>query len=108
MSDEHGREDDWFRKHEQELLDAARIAREKREKERLESAAAAEHARLRELHFMHCPKCGQPMVEEPLFGLSVDRCTACEGVFFDAGELEQILTKKSDERRGFFRKLVKL
>ena len=32
----------------------------------------------------------------------------CEGIFFDAGELEQILTQKDDQRRGFFRKLVKI
>jgi hypothetical protein len=106
--DENDREDEWFRRHEQELLVAAREAREKRERERLHASAQEENARLKQLHFMRCPKCGQQMAEEQLAGVTVDRCSSCEGIFFDAGELEQALMKKSEDRKGFFRKLVKL
>jgi Zn-finger nucleic acid-binding protein len=36
----------------------------------------------------------------------VDRCSFCEGVFLDAGELDQVMLKRESERRGFFRRLV--
>jgi uncharacterized protein len=99
-------EDQWFRENEKELLEAARVARAKREKERTDKEAAAESDRLRKLHLMKCPKCGHDMKEEDLQMVKIDRCTFCEGVFFDAGELEQLYAKKPEERRGFFRRLV--
>jgi uncharacterized protein len=101
-------EDEWFRRNEQQLLEAARLARLKREQERTAKEKADETKRLKDLHFMKCPKCGHDMKEEPVEAVTADRCTHCEGIFFDAGELEQILTQKEEQRRGFFRKLVKL
>ena len=108
MDEEHGREDQWFRDNEKLLLDAARVAREKREKERAATEKDDEIARLKTAHFMKCPKCGHDMKEESLEGVSVDRCTRCEGIFFDAGELDQVLLKHEKDRKGFFRKLVKI
>ncbi len=99
-------EDDWFLKHEKKLLDAAREAREKREKERAAKEAEGERQRLRDLHYMKCPKCGHELKEESIEGIAVDRCSFCEGVYFDAGELDQLLTKKADEGKGFLRKLI--
>jgi len=40
--------------------------------------------------------------------VEVDRCTFCEGIYFDAGELDRVLLKKEEERKGFFRRLVKI
>jgi len=100
------REDDWFRQNEQKLLDAAREARLKREKERAEKESEAERKRLRELHHMKCPKCGHDMKEDAVDAVTVDRCTFCEGIYLDAGELEQLFTRKMDERKGFLRKLI--
>jgi hypothetical protein len=108
VEQDRGREDDWFRQNEKELLETARKAREKREAERVAREKADETKRLKDLHFMKCPKCGHDMKEEPVEGVSADRCSHCEGIFFDAGELEQILLQKEEQRRGFFRKLVKL
>jgi len=102
------REDEWFRANEKRLLEGARIEREKREKERAAQTADAERKRLREQHFMRCPKCGHEMKEEELQGVKIDRCSFCEGIYFDAGELDQVLLKREDDRRGFFRKLVKI
>jgi hypothetical protein len=102
------REDDWFRENEKELLETARLARLKREKERAAKEKAEETKRLRELHFLKCPKCGHDMKEETLDNVAIDRCTRCEGVFFDAGELERAYMKKAEERRGLFRKLLKI
>jgi len=108
VEDERKREDEWFRQNEKQLLDAARIARLKREQERAAREKAEETRRLRDLHFMKCPRCGHDLVEEAIEGVSADRCTHCEGIFLDAGELEQILAQKDEQRRGFFRKLVKV
>jgi uncharacterized protein len=108
LEEDRKREDDWFRANEKRLIEEARIARERREKERAQHEAAGELDRLKKLHFMKCPKCGHDMKEEKLENVSVDRCTHCEGIFFDAGELEQIFAQKEEQRRGFFRKLVKI
>ena len=51
---------------------------------------AAELKRLKELHFMRCPKCGLAMQEVKYSGVDVDVCFACGGVFLDKGELESI------------------
>ena len=106
MEDDKRREDDWFRHNEKQLLEAARVARARREKERAEKESAAEAKKLRDLHYMKCPKCGHDMKEEDLQTIGIDRCTHCEGVFFDAGELDQLFAKKSEERRSFFRRLA--
>lgn len=50
----------------------------------------------KQLHYMHCPKCGGDLAEIVFQGVHVDKCTSCEGVWLDAGELEEIL-KKEDE-----------
>jgi hypothetical protein len=101
-------EDAWFQENEKQLLEAARVARERRELERSSKAHVEESKRLKDLHFMKCPKDGHDMKEENLEGVSVDRCTLCEGIYLDAGELEQIFLKKEEERKGFFRKLVRI
>lgn len=58
---------------------------------------AEELKRLKELHWMHCPKCGLQMQEVKLRGVDVDVCFSCNGVFLDQGELEQI---EKPESRG--------
>lgn len=64
-----------------------------REKEK--ALAGSECDKLKELHYMCCPKCGHTMVEVELEGIKVDKCTCCKGIYFDDGELEQILEKQS-------------
>jgi hypothetical protein len=105
---EISREDEWFKKNEQDLLETARKAREKREAERAAAEKAEETQRLKALHFMKCPKCGHDLAEEDLGGVKVDRCTFCEGVYLDAGELDQLFSRRDDERRGLFRRLLKI
>lgn len=95
-------EDEWFARHEVELLRQARRERERQQREQ-ESQDAA---RRRELHWMKCPKCGSDLAEEQASGVSVDRCASCGGIFLDRGELETVLLKDKEARRGFFRKLA--
>lgn len=96
-------EDSWFSKHEKELIERARL-RQKEEAEKEESAAAR---KLRELHHMHCPKCGHKMKEIDIKGIAVDECRSCLGVFFDGGELDLLLEKGAADQKGFFRKLAR-
>lgn len=101
-------ENQWFRENEKELLETARVAREKREAERAAKEQAAARDALKKAHFMKCPKCGHDMAEQDFGDIKIDRCTFCEGVFFDAGELEHAYMKKDEERKSLFRRLVGL
>jgi hypothetical protein len=47
-----------------------------------------EKKKLRDLHFMRCPKCGMELIEIDYRGIKVDKCSGCQGVWLDAGELE--------------------
>ncbi len=49
-----------------------------------------EKKKLQELHYMRCPKCGMNLIEIDYKGIAVDKCSSCEGVWLDAGELEDI------------------
>ena len=108
METERSREDEWFARNEKEMLEAARVARDKRERERAESEAVEERQRLKQLHFMKCPKCGHDLAERELEGVTVDQCTFCEGVFLDAGELDSLFLKHDSERKGVLHKLLRL
>jgi hypothetical protein len=104
---DHGsREDEWFRQNERDLLEAARIARLKRQAEREAAEKEDERSRLRALHFMKCPKCGHDLKPQDFSGIEIDCCTFCEGVFFDAGELEAVFSKRFEERKGIWRRLL--
>jgi hypothetical protein len=102
------REDDWFKKNEEQLIAAAREAREKREKEREQQEAAAERETLKKAHFMKCPKCGHDLKEESVSGVNLDRCTFCEGIYLDAGELEALFLKREEDRKGLLKRLIGL
>lgn len=54
-----------------------------------------ERQRLIDLHSMRCPKCGMELAEVPYKLMKIEKCTHCEGVWLDKGELEQ-LTKDAD------------
>jgi hypothetical protein len=103
------REDDWFRENEKKLLEEARKAREAREAERQAKESEAERKRIKDLHYLKCPKCGHDLKAENLDGIEIDRCSFCEGFFVDAGELEQLfLMREQSQRQGFLRGLLKI
>ena len=66
--------------------------RKKAEQERQQRLAAEEKKRLKELHHMKCPKCGMELIEIDYKQIRIDRCSACNGVWLDAGELEAVQT----------------
>jgi len=64
--------------------------RKKVEKEKQEKLATEEKNRLRNLHYMKCPKCGMDLLGMEYQGVKVDKCSGCSGVWLDAGELEAV------------------
>jgi len=64
--------------------------RKKQEAEKHARLAAEEKRKLKELHYMRCPKCGMELIEIDYKGVKVDKCSECEGIWLDAGELETV------------------
>ena len=95
---------------EQEEEYFARMEFEKRKKieeERHIQLAEQEKKRLQELHYMRCPKCGMQLIEIDYKNIKVDKCSGCDGIWLDAGELEAVskLEKSGmDKLFGVFKK----
>jgi predicted Zn-ribbon and HTH transcriptional regulator len=69
----------------------ARLELERKKKvevEKLKRIAEEEKRKLKELHYMHCPKCGMEMSEIDYKGINVDKCFSCDGVWLDSGEID--------------------
>lgn len=64
-----------------------------------------ERTRLKEDHWMHCPKCGMEMVEITFEGIHVDKCSECMGIFFDNGEIEHLIEKN---KPGFLSRMTSI
>lgn len=60
------------------------------EEEKHRNLAAEEKKKLKELHHMRCPKCGMELVAINYKNIEIDKCSECEGVWLDAGELEAV------------------
>jgi Zn-finger nucleic acid-binding protein len=66
---------------------------------------------------LRCPKCGQNFVEEVYEGITIDRCSGCDAIYFDAGEVDQLIAKVQEkmtapsadpqQTSGWFRNLFK-
>lgn len=77
--------------HEDEYIKKQEIDRKKMVEEKyLKNFSETERKRLRELHFMRCPKCGMELYEFEHKGITVDKCSDCNGIWFDAGEFESL------------------
>jgi protein-arginine kinase activator protein McsA len=61
--------------------------------------AVKEKERLKELHWLRCPKCGLELDEVEYRGVIVDACYSCGGMFLDQGEIDKIVAfeKKGDK-----------
>ena len=89
-------EEEYIKK--QEILELKKRALEIKKQQNEE-----EKKRLKELHYMHCPKCGEKMDEIEIHGIKVDKCFSCNGVFFDDGELEELINaSKNSFMKSFF------
>lgn len=83
MSEKNAPEEQYFAK--VEAQKTAQLAKEIAKKEAAEQAAA-----LKELHYLHCGKCGTRMNTTTFKGVEVEVCPACGAVLLDPGELETL------------------
>ena len=51
---------------------------------------AGPNAADRSARLLHCPQCAAAMEQVPFRDITVDRCTACRGLWFDALEREHL------------------
>jgi len=78
-------ENEYFRRKEQELI------------EKMKTKLQAENTKSTDLK---CPKCDGNLVETDYENIKIDVCSKCSGVWFDSGELAQIVDK--DKNDGWF------
>ena len=64
--------------------------RKKAEQEKQQRLVADEKKRLKDLHHMKCPKCGMELIEIDYKQIKIDKCSACDGIWLDAGELDAV------------------
>ncbi len=74
----------------------------KLEEEKHEKLGAEEKKRLKELHYMRCPKCGMELIEINYRGIHADKCSECGGMWLDAGEFEAAAGLEKSIFDGFF------
>jgi ribosomal protein L37AE/L43A len=73
-----------FERRKQALVTRAQSASEEAKKQ---EAAVAQY---------RCPKCGAELVMVSYQGIDIDKCSQCQGVWLDCGELEQVLESEQD------------
>jgi hypothetical protein len=77
-------------------LEAERLKRLR--EEHIRQMAEEERRRLKELHWLHCAKCGQSMETTRLGVVEIEICPDCGGVYLDAGELDKIVEEQGREK----------
>jgi hypothetical protein len=82
-------EDEYFIKKERELLAKLKAKQESDTKTSTQQST-----------YMKCPKCGAALKERSFQKVVIDQCTACSGIWLDAGELEQVAGKENDSWLG--------
>lgn len=90
---------------EQYMLEQELRLRLQKAAEEQKHMAAAERKHLKELHWMHCPKCGHKLAVEKYGTVEVDVCPACKGIWLDANELDTII-KSKNKLFGSFLKIL--
>ena len=85
------KEDEYFVKQERELLAKMKAKQEADAKEAAKKAS-----------YMVCPKCGEPLKERSFQKILIDQCVGCNGIWLDAGELDQLAEKENSGWLGKF------
>lgn len=76
-------EEDYFAR--EEVEKRYRLAKEMAEREKADEAE-----KLRQAHWMKCPKCGHDLSTVTVRGVEIDKCFHCNGMFLDDGEFEKL------------------
>ena len=86
---------------EEEYFARQEFERRKRvlEEQEGQSTRSTEEERLRILGIARgrCPKCGAELIPVPYRDIELDKCSRCQGVWLDFGELDQVVA----EDKGF-------
>jgi ribosomal protein S27AE len=82
---EHAREDKFFAERDRDLVEKMRT--QEASKQAAGARAGAE---------MRCPKCGEGLATANHFGVNVEECSNCGGVWLDRGELDELAKHESD------------
>ena len=84
-------EEEYFVKKERELLANMKAKQEAEAKEAAKKAS-----------YMKCPKCGDSLKERSFQKILIDQCTGCNGIWLDAGELDEVAEKEGGSWLGKF------
>jgi uncharacterized protein len=100
MSKRSHSEDEWFARHERDLIEDLRRERLRREQRMVEAMRNQEAVETKALHWMHCPECGSLMKKEDAGKIDVFRCPLCGGLFFQREKLEHVFLASEEERKN--------
>lgn len=89
----------YFSKLNQELIAKLRAKMDR-------ARAELENRNARAEHWMRCPKCGEKLKGASVESVTIDQCTGCRGVFFDAGELALVLHADNSSGISTLRRLL--
>ena len=81
--------------------------KKKLEEEKHKRLGEAAKIKLKELHYMRCPKCGMELIEINYNGIHTDKCSECGGVWLDAKEFESLSKIDQSILDGLFRIFTK-
>ncbi len=81
--------------------------KKKLEEEKHRKLGEAEKIKLKELHYMRCPKCGMELIEISYNGIHTDKCSECGGIWLDAGEFETLSKGDRSILNGLFKMFMK-
>jgi len=84
-------EEEYFVNKERELLAKMKAKQESEAKEAAKKAS-----------YMKCPKCGDSLKERSFQKILIDQCTGCNGIWLDAGELDEVAEKEGGSWLGKF------
>jgi uncharacterized protein len=90
---EKAREDQYFARRDQELIEKIRREKEKEFRGEVRAAAA-----------MTCPRCGTELRAREQHDVRADECPACGGLWLDKGEFE---TLARHDQEGWFGRLFR-
>ena len=90
------------------------FAREDIEKKRKLALKQAEEMEIKKreelkaLHHMKCPKCGMDLQALKKGNVEIDTCFNCNGMWLDAGELQELMRLGSGDKGGVARALLNI
>jgi len=101
MTPKASNEDEYFVR--EEALKKQKLALEQ-----TRSMLQKERTQLKELHWMHCPKCGLELHTVKFHGVAIDRCFHCHGTWLDAGELEKLAVHEKEQKGAVVKSILNI